>query len=71
MSVATKNSITKHSGRSPGRFLSGSDLAAELGVVDRTIRRLIDDGSLRAHRFGRLVRIDREDADAYIAVSRR
>jgi len=55
----------------PGRFMSAAQFAAELGLVERTVRRLIDDGKLRAHRFGRAVRIDRADADSYIAVSRR
>lgn len=43
-------------------WLSQQQIAAEFGISDRTVRRMISDGRLPAHRIGpRLVRINRRD----------
>lgn len=48
-------------------FLSVADIAAELSVTQRFVRRLIADGELRAVKVGsRLVRIHREDVEAIL-----
>ena len=48
-------------------FISVAEVAAELQVTDRFVRRLIADGELRAVRVGsRLVRIRRGDLEAIL-----
>jgi excisionase family DNA binding protein len=41
-----------------------------LGLVPRTLYRLIDHGHLSAYRFGRVIRLRQADVDNYIAASR-
>ena len=48
-------------------WLSKQQVAAEFGISDRTVRRMIADGRIPAHRLGpRLVRIRRTDALAAV-----
>lgn len=48
-------------------WLSQQQVAAEFGISDRTVRRMIADGRIPAHRLGpRLVRIRRADALAAV-----
>jgi excisionase family DNA binding protein len=55
----------------PGpRLMSVATVALHLGVSEKTIRRLIDDGQLPTHRVGRLIRISETDLAAFIARSR-
>jgi excisionase family DNA binding protein len=47
--------------------LSLGDVAQELGVNVRTVRRYIASGQLAAYRVGpRLLRVDRADLDAFV-----
>jgi excisionase family DNA binding protein len=46
------------------------ETAEILNVCSRTIRRLVDCGKLRVHRFGRSVRISDRDIALLIAASR-
>lgn len=49
----------------PRRWLTQAEAAEYLSTTDRTVRRMIADGSLPAHRLGkRMIRIDRADVDA-------
>jgi excisionase family DNA binding protein len=41
-----------------------------LGLVPRTLYRLIDHGHLNAYRFGRVIRLRQVDVDDYITASR-
>jgi excisionase family DNA binding protein len=43
------------------RFLSVDDVAEELGVSSKHVRRMIARGDLRIHRFGKVIRIARDD----------
>jgi excisionase family DNA binding protein len=52
------------------RLLSVAAVALHLDVSQKTVRRLIDDGELPAHRIGRQVRISEPDLAAFIARSR-
>ncbi len=52
---------------SEARLLSVPNAAKYLGVSDWHVRRLIWRGDLPSVRVGRLVRLDREDLDRYIA----
>ncbi len=53
------------------KFLTVPEVAAELGISERSVWRLIEEGELPAHRFGASTRIRREDLDSYIDRSRR
>ncbi|MGV9710728.1 helix-turn-helix transcriptional regulator [Gordonia sp. NPDC003424] len=54
--------------RARTRYLSLQDVAAELGVSDRTIRRYIADGKLSAFRPStRTIRIDPAELDRFIS----
>lgn len=47
-------------------WMSTKDAATRMGVTTRTVYRFIDDGLLRAFRFGRVIRLQRSDVDAHI-----
>jgi excisionase family DNA binding protein len=55
------------SGAAPRRFYSVDEVANILSVSSRTIRRWTEDGKLRAHRFGGVVRISHDDLQDFIA----
>jgi len=46
------------------------EAAAYLGVNLRTLYRFIDGGDLPAYKFGRVIRLRRDEIDAFIAKSR-
>jgi excisionase family DNA binding protein len=48
------------------RLLSVDDIADDLGVSTKTIRRLIDGGELRAHRIGRALRVSEDEVRQYL-----
>ena len=52
------------------RWYTARDVAARYRVKERTVRRWIADGRLRAHRFGRAVRISQDDLIAFEKASR-
>jgi excisionase family DNA binding protein len=47
-------------------FYSIASLAARWGVCERTVRRLIGSGKLKAHGIGGQIRIAEEDAEAFL-----
>lgn len=47
-------------------FLRICEVADQLAVSSRTVRRWIEDGQLRAHRFGRAVRIAVSDLQFFL-----
>jgi excisionase family DNA binding protein len=49
-----------------GRFLSVDDVAEELRVSSKHVRRLIATGSLPIYRFGKVIRIARQDLDRWV-----
>ena len=51
-------------------WLSTKVAAEELGVTLRTLYRLIDGGQLTAYKIGRVIRLRRNDLDAYIDSTR-
>jgi excisionase family DNA binding protein len=53
------------------RFRSVDDIAEQLDVSTKTVRRWIESGQLHVHRFGRRVRIADDDLAAFIALRRR
>lgn len=54
----------------PEEWLGVHAVAVRLGVVDRTVYRLIDHGDLPAYRIGRLIRVRRQDLDGFLAENR-
>ena len=52
------------------RWMSTRQAAAYLGITSRTVYKLIDTDQLRAHRFGRVIRIRGRDLDTYIDSAR-
>jgi excisionase family DNA binding protein len=56
------------------QFCTIREVAEEMNVSQKTIRRAIDRGDLKVHRFGakgRIIRISAEDRRAYLALRRR
>jgi excisionase family DNA binding protein len=51
-------------------WMSTNRAAGHLGVTTRTLYRFIDEGQLPAYRFGRVIRLQRQDVDAFIERSR-
>jgi excisionase family DNA binding protein len=58
------------SGHTEREFYTIEEMADALNVTDRTVRRWIKTRKLISHRFGRLVRIAKDDLLAFLAVHR-
>jgi excisionase family DNA binding protein len=54
----------------PIKWMSTPAVAEYLGLNIRTVYRLIDEGELRAHRIGRVIRFQESDVLAFIERSR-
>ncbi len=48
------------------KWLSTKEAAEHLGVTLRSLYRFIDEGSLAAFKFGRVIRLKSDDVDAFI-----
>ncbi len=51
-------------------WLSIGQAAKRLGIVTRTLYRMLDEGQLPAYRFGRVIRLKKSDVDAFIETLR-
>ena len=51
-------------------WLSTGEAASRLGITARTLYRFIDEGLVPAYRFGRVIRLQRSEVDAFIERSR-
>jgi excisionase family DNA binding protein len=51
-------------------WMTSHQAARCLGLVPRTLYRLIDHGHIHAYRFGRVIRLRQVDVDDYITASR-
>ena len=51
-------------------WMSTASAAEYLGITNRTLYRFIDEGQLAAYKFGRVIRLQRADVEAFIAASR-
>lgn len=49
------------------RWVSIQEVAAELGLDQRTIRRAINDDRIKARRFGRALRVDARSLETYFS----
>ncbi len=52
------------------KMLTVEQVANDLQLSVRTVRRLIEDGSIPVHRIGRSLRISEDDLDRYLAATR-
>jgi excisionase family DNA binding protein len=52
------------------RWMSTKEAAEHLGVTLRSLYRFIDEGSLAAYKFGRVIRLKGEDVDRFIEACR-
>lgn len=52
------------------RWLSTADAAQRLGVSLRTLYKFIDEGHVPAYKFGRVIRLQEHEVDAFIKSSR-
>lgn len=48
------------------KWLSTGQAAKAIGITPRTLYRFIDEGQVRAHRFGRVIRVKEEDLHTFI-----
>lgn len=54
----------------PSTFFTSRQIAQQLQVSERTVRRWIDKGDLTAHRLGRVVRVSARDLEVFLALRR-
>lgn len=52
------------------QWMSTKEAAEYLGVTLRSLYRFIDEGAVTAYKFGRVIRLKREDVVAFIEASR-
>jgi excisionase family DNA binding protein len=52
------------------QWMSTAEAARHLGLTTRTLYRLIDEGEIPAYKFGRVIRLQHADVDAFIASAR-
>jgi len=52
------------------RWMSTGEAAKRLGVTVRTLYRLIDESQLPAYKFGRVIRLQESQVEAFIEASR-
>jgi excisionase family DNA binding protein len=51
-------------------WLSTKEAARRLGITTRTLYRLIDGGQIPAYKFGRVIRLQEGEVDAFIEAAR-
>jgi excisionase family DNA binding protein len=56
--------------RAPPRLLSVHAVAEQLGISDKTVRRMITAGELPVHRVGHLLRVSQDDLAVFLAQRR-
>lgn len=54
----------------PVRWLGTTEAAEVLGVVPRTLYRMIDEGLIPAYKMGRVIRLKASDLDAFLETTR-
>lgn len=52
------------------RWLGTTEAAERLGVVPRTLYRMIDEGAIPAYKMGRVIRLKERDLDDYLEAHR-
>lgn len=54
----------------PARWLGTTEAAEVLGVVPRTLYRMIDEGLVPAYKMGRVIRLKASDLEAFLETTR-
>lgn len=67
--MATRTDMTG-SGMTDIEWLSSKEAARRLGITQRTLYRLIDEGQLPAYKLGRVIRLQQAEVDAFIEAAR-
>jgi excisionase family DNA binding protein len=57
-------------GRTDIVWLGTQEAARRLGITTRTLRRLIDAGTVPAYRIGRVIRLQQDDLDRFLDTCR-
>jgi excisionase family DNA binding protein len=52
------------------RWLGTTEAAERLGVVPRTLYRMIDEGQIAAYKMGRVIRVKESDLDTFLESTR-
>ncbi len=52
------------------RWLGTTEAAERIGVVPRTLYRMIDEGLIAAYKMGRVIRVKESDLDAFVETTR-
>ena len=52
------------------RWLGTTEAADRLGVVPRTLYRMIDEGQIRAYKMGRVIRVKESDLEEFLEGTR-
>lgn len=52
------------------RWFGTTEAAERLGVVPRTLYRMIDEGAIPAYKMGRVIRLKEADLEAYLEAHR-
>lgn len=52
------------------QWLGTTEAAERLGVVPRTLYRMIDEGQIPAYKMGRVIRVKAADLDAFLETTR-
>jgi excisionase family DNA binding protein len=52
------------------RWLGTTEAAEKLGVVPRTLYRMIDEGQIPAYKMGRVIRLKEADLDSFLESTR-
>lgn len=52
------------------RWLGTTEAAERLGIVPRTLYRMIDEGEIPAYKMGRVIRVKESDLDAFIETTK-
>lgn len=52
------------------RWMSTKEAAEHLGVTLRSLYRFIDEGTLTAYKFGRVIRLQEDDVERFIEICR-
>lgn len=59
-----------HTKPKPSELVSTAETAKRLGVSSNTVRALVADGDLTGYRIGRVVRIDSDSVETFLARNR-
>jgi excisionase family DNA binding protein len=54
----------------PIRWMSTKEASEYLGINHRTLYRLIDEGSLPAYKFGRVIRLKQDEVEQFVTAAR-